>query len=270
MSDAPQPPPGWQPPPPPTSPPPPPTAPGGYAPPPGSTPPPPPGTAGYGYGVAQQGGGQPRALGGVSTALWILLAINVPIALLNAIARFGRSSLIDEGDFTFDEANDADALVATAFLLSLLLGLATIVLWLIWQFRHAKNAEVLGKREGLGAGWAIGGWFIPIANIVLGPLQLLQSSKWSDPDAPGRAGRTPPLVVVWWVLLVLTGLSSLRFNAGASDVDGSFDLEEIRDADQATGFASILGILLAVVAVLMVRELTRRQRQAMAARGMTV
>ena len=41
------------------------------------------------------------------------------------------------------------------------------VVFIIWQFRHAKNAQVLGARGGLGPGWAIGGWFIPLANYVL-------------------------------------------------------------------------------------------------------
>jgi hypothetical protein len=194
----------------------------------------------------------------------------VPLAILTAVAMFGRASLIDEGDFTFEEANDADNLVATAIVFSLLVGLATVVLWLIWQFRVAKNAEVLGKREGLGPGWAIGGWFIPLANIVLGPMQLLQSAQWSDPDAPGREGRTPPLVIVWWVLFVVTGFGRLRVGFGSNDVDGTFDLEEIRDADQAGGIAALLAIALAVVAILMVREVTRRQTQALEGRGISV
>ena len=95
----------------------------------------------------------------------------------------------------FQEVTDADALAAGAAGLYLLAFLATIVLWMIWQYRFAKNAEALGKRDGLGAGWAIGGWFIPSANLVLGPLQLAQSAKASDPDAPPGQGRVPGILV---------------------------------------------------------------------------
>ncbi len=64
--------------------------------------------------------------------------------------------------------------------------------FIVWQFRHAKNARALGERGGLGPGWAIGGWFVPLANFVLPGVQIHQSSRMSDsaaagePDAKGK------------------------------------------------------------------------------------
>ena len=51
--------------------------------------------------------------------------------------------------------------VMLAFILAM-----TVVLWLIWQFRHAKNSELLGKHDGLGAGWAINQSLIAIGSGV--------------------------------------------------------------------------------------------------------
>lgn len=288
MTDAPQPPPGWHPPPtspqapppPPAYPPPGPAAPGWAAPaapaapapppPPGSLPPPP-GTPGYGYGYTPMGAaGQPKALGGVATALSILLGLTGLGALGVAGALFNRASVLEDGAFSdFAEVQDADDLAAATGGIYVLLFIATVVLWMIWQYRHGKNAEALGKRDGLGAGWAIGGWFIPIANLVLGPLQLHQSARASDPDAPSGQGRAPGLVAVWWALWVAQGV--IGFFSGrlgfTGDLGDDVDLEEFRSSDQLGGVGALVTAAAAFVAIAMVRELSARQRRAFAQRG---
>ena len=275
MTDTPQPPPGWQPPPPPTSPPPPPAPQPGWAPPPppSSTLPPPPGTPGYGYGYAPQGGGgQAKSLSGVATALWILLIVVAVAALAVAGALNNRATVLDDSGASFQDVTDSDDLAAGTAVIYILAFIATVVLWLIWQYRFAKNAEVLGKREGLGAGWAIGGWLIPIANLILGPLQLYQSAKWSDPESPGRPGRVPGLVIAWWVLWVgqgLIGFGSGRFGF-STEAGNDVDIDEFRASDQLGSFGAVVTAAAAIVAIFMIRELTRRQREALAARGMTV
>jgi ABC-type Fe3+ transport system permease subunit len=167
---------------------------------------------------------------------------------------------------------DADNLAAGTAGLYLLAFLATVVLWFVWHFRFAKNAEALGKRDGLGAGWAIGGWFIPLANFVLGPLQLYQSAKHSDPDNPGGQGRVPGIVVVWWILWVLqslVGFGSGRFGVN-EEADADIDIEEFRSSDQLGSMGMFLTTAAAVVALVMVRKLSNRQRQAFANRGMPI
>jgi hypothetical protein len=52
-------------------------------------------------------------------------------------------------------------------------------LFITWQYRHAKNARLLGQQGGLGPGWAVGGWFIPLANFVLPAVQLFGASAMS-------------------------------------------------------------------------------------------
>ena len=292
MTDAPPPPPGWQPPGPPpppstpapgTYPPPPPPGPSyqppptyqpppGYAPPPPAGPlPPPPGTPGYGYGYTPYGPvAQARQLRGIATALQILLVIAGLSSLFVAGALANRVSVLEDGRFSdFQEVSDADDLAAGAAVLYLLALLATGIVWIIWQFRHAKNAEVLGKRDGLGAGWAIGAWFIPIGGAVLGPLQLFQSAKASDPE--GR-GRVPGLVAVWWALWVaqsLIGAVSGRFGFN-TDAGSDVDIEEFRSSDQLGSVGAFVTAAAAIVAVVMVRQLTARQRQALANRGVTI
>ncbi|MCU1457513.1 MAG: hypothetical protein JWL73_1605 [Actinomycetia bacterium] len=68
------------------------------------------------------------------------------------------------------------------------------VLFIIWAYRSAKTARGLGIHGPWGPGWFIGGWFIPIANLVI-PYLCIKSLL--PPDAPGR--RT---VRLWWAFYV--------------------------------------------------------------------
>ncbi len=95
--------------------------------------------------------------------------------------------------FTTD-VQDADDAVGAGVGFFGLVALAIAVVFIIWQFRHAKNAERLAGPLPLGPGWAIGGWFIPLGNYVLPQLQLYRSAAASDPDAPPRAGKAPSIV----------------------------------------------------------------------------
>jgi hypothetical protein len=77
-----------------------------------------------------------------------------------------------------------------------------------WLFRVAKNNIALGA-SGVtwGPGWAWGGWFIPLANLIIPFLVLREVWKASDPaSAPGRTWTTAkvwPGLGWWWSLGVL-------------------------------------------------------------------
>ena len=141
-------------------------------------------------------------------------------------------------------------------------------MWIVWQHRHAKNARVLGQTEGLGPGWAIGGWFIPLGNFVLPQLQLKQAAEASDPSGARKA---PPVLVAWWVLWVVGGVAgSVTRNNGTDEISSIDDIESFRTADQVGGASMLIVIAAAVAAVIMVRTLSARQHQSLAARGLPV
>lgn len=216
-------------------------------------------------------GGQARSLGGVATALTILLGIAGAASLLVSAAFFNRSSVIDDPfSLTQQEADDADGFVAGSFGLYILVAIAVVVLWLVWQFRHAKNAEALGKRDGLGAGWAIGGWFIPLGNLVLGPLQLFQSAKWSDTTAPPGQGRVPGALVLWWVLFVVQGLFGFAGGFQPDEANTLAELDDLQSQDRVAGLGALVTAAAAVAAIVMVRQVTQRQRDALRQRGLAM
>jgi hypothetical protein len=227
------------------------------------------GTPGYGYAPA----GQVKPLKGLTTAVVSLLAITGLAALWAAFALFHRASVVSDftgfGGVSVKDISDADSQVSGSVALLQFGILATAVLWLIWQFRFAKNAQALRGSYGLAPGWAIGGWFIPIGNLVLPQLQLFQAAKASDPDLPpgqpAASGRALGSVAAWWVAY---DLAAALFAIGSvmrpNKDDFNFDLDRFVRADRVSAFSCLIYVVAAVLAIFMVRALSDRQMRAAA------
>ena len=145
---------------------------------------------------------------GLSVALTVLLPVAALAALVAAMTAFYRATVMSDLPnrlFTSD-VQDADDAVGGGVGFFVIVLVATGIVFIIWQFRHAKNAERLAGRLPLPAGWAIGGWFIPVGNYVLPELQLYRSAAASDPNAPPPNGKAPGIVLWWWVLFAAAGL----------------------------------------------------------------
>lgn len=68
------------------------------------------------------------------------------------------------------------------------------VLVIIWTWRVRRNLDAFpGALPSLGPAWAVAGWLVPFANLVV-PARVLanvaRDSLWRR--------RTPPLVALWW------------------------------------------------------------------------
>lgn len=158
-----------------------------------------------------------RGLGRLAAALVLVTAL----ALANAVhvrgwvlfeyVRSGES----RGLVTAVAGGDAGVTAATA------LGVVAGVVFLVWLLRARRNvsdnvsdAVPPGPRAGirprppvLSAWWAVGAWFVPVANLVLPPIVLGDVWRNSRPDArPGYR-----LIIAWW----LTLCAALLLNAVA-------------------------------------------------------
>lgn len=219
-----------------------------------------------------------RSLKGLAVALLVLFVLIALVDIAGAGALFNRASILDDfahGQFpTFSEVDDADSAVAATFGLHLVLVVALAAVFITWQWRHAKNAEVLGARGGLGPGWAIGGWFIPLANLVLPATQLFQSSKASDVQArqQGRPAKGAGIIIAW---AIVYGIAGIMFVVGGglapSDDQGNLQIESVSDietaasGDRTAGMALATYVAAAAIAAVMVRGLTKKQTNAYAA-----
>lgn len=271
----PPPPPGWAPPAPPGpppaygSPPPPYGAPPGsgaspgYGPP-GYGAPPGYGLPGYGYGYAPPPA-PIKSLKGLSVAVVVLLLVTAVVDVVGVVLGIGVVSgyPADRSTDLFDSfqtSDDFSAALGGHFLLVVVVA----VLWIIWQHRHAGNAKRLG-RTGITSSVAIWGWFLPVAGPILGGVELAASAK------PSNGGRTPPVVLAWAATLLLGSLlvigSVLATPAEEFPrTDGDRASMRLVGMLGAGGLAAL--VVAALLAVLVVLQLSRTQDEALRASGL--
>jgi hypothetical protein len=203
-----------------------------------------------------------RTLGGLSTALTWLLGASAVSAVALAAVYGARISKIDafDNNRTFANLSDLhdadDAVSAMAGVVGLIM-VAVFVVFIIFLFRASKNTELWDtSRRTWTPGWAIGGWFIPLANFVIPVLVILdiwRRTPERSADGEARANPSASLVGVWWVLFLIgTVLIRIDFDYNT--------LDEYKTQDWAHIAGCISLAISAVLLIRIVRDLARRQR----------
>lgn len=227
----------------------------------------------YGYPPPSGGPAPPvrTSVSGLGRAATILLALDAATALLAIGLLAWRHSLLTElqndpnavgpGDLL-----DADKAARAATGWFVLVSLATAVVFVCW-FRAARtNAEAYSPNHGtLAVGWAIGGWFVPVAGFVL-PC-LVARDIYRGTMAAGRRGRPYAGGAVtgwWWALYVafwLMGLLTVGESGRTSRVaDPDDHLRDLRAVVESGIFTLVVGIAAAVLAIVYVRVITKTQK----------
>lgn len=121
------------------------------------------------------------------------------------------------------------------------------ILFIIWFFQAYKSAESrVAFDRTWGAGWTIGAWFIPFANLVIPKLVMNEVDRMSNPgagEAPieRRWKAMPRLVIsdIWWITLLLAWfvwwVGQVVYISGTT-----FDEPEIGDGYLLSSIASLL------------------------------
>lgn len=198
-----------------------------------------------------------RPAQGLATAVVILLSAQAVVlglralALLNRIRIVGmiaRHEWVSQGS-----ANQADAWVRGAGGTWVLLFVGTIVVWCLWQHRSTRTARDLVSGMELSAAWAVGCWFVPIINYFK-PFQAMRELWRASLGTPAWRGQPTWTVLGWWwaTWLGFNILGALQGTASGPDLDA------IRRSD-AIGLLSVtLGIVAALLAIQIVRQVSSR------------
>jgi Domain of unknown function (DUF4328) len=160
-------------------------------------------------------------------------------------------------------AERGDNILILAWALQSLAGLAAFVFtaaaFITWLYLARKNIVRWGITGlGWGPGWAIGGWFIPFANLVIPKLvvdSVWRGSSASLTDRSAAAG-SPGLIWAWWLTFLLSGFAA---NAYARH---QFSVTD--DAAYIAGYNSlstIPSIIAAMLAIILVRRVTAMQER---------
>jgi multisubunit Na+/H+ antiporter MnhC subunit len=224
-----------------------------------------------------------RSLRGLTTALMWLFAAHIFLTVLLIIGVLNHLRVLGDeeengvipvfpGD-AIDRVNDANAFPAAMIILSGLVGLAIFVLLIIWLYRAAKNNEALGRQNPrLGPGWAIGGWFIPVANFVIPFIVLDDVWRGSDPsvargDPNWRRSSTLGAIWAWLVTAVIWYIPTV-IASSTGDVDAS-EPEKVRRDDILRIIGAVAGIVAAVFAIIVTRRVAARQEECLQAQQAT-
>jgi uncharacterized protein DUF4328 len=228
-------------------------APEGFLPPAGASAPPLGATAGAGPFA-------PLRLRSLLAVRWLSFAIVLGLAALTIDGLWLQEQ--STSDWTVDDMISLGKLMDATSIVQLVAYLIGAIIFIVWFHRAYGNLAVLGvQRPRHGRGWAIGGWFVPFANIFL-PKQLA-NDVWRAGDPELRPGdpawQTRPVAPVlhwWWAFWLLSnGAAGLAGNLMAD----AETLEAFRGAVIADAISQVLGIVSALAAIVVVKRATARQ-----------
>lgn len=208
------------------------------------------------------------------TRCQLVTGVFVMIMLASAVAALSDLSLVryvqdleSGGPLDEAEAEQIDARQSMIGLVQVGLFITCAIVFLMWFHRAHKNLKAGGLNDlKYTPGWAVGGFFVPILNLVR-PYQVmkevwtgsehLSGDDWAN---PWKADSPAPLVGWWWALLLISTCidrASFRLTLLADDI------WEFLTAAQVTLAADLMNIPAAFLALLMVRRITDLQDRAM-------
>ncbi len=132
----------------------------------------------------------------------------------------------------------------------------TTIVFLMWVHRSYKNLAAFGVRTEYTPGWAVGYFFIPFVNLVRPHSVLTEIWKGSEPEprsagAPSGSG----LVTAWWLLFLAYSFTARAASRMETPSDHAMKLA----AAWFSLSSDFFSVLAAVLAILMIREISRRQ-----------
>lgn len=199
-------------------------------------------------------------------AVMLLHLLTIPITLWenNIVRRYGMDA------FTGTEApGEVAAWGLTLFGIALFLVAATItsaVLFLMWIHRAYRVLEENGV-PGLKhtPGWAVGWWFIPIANLAK-PYEVVKEvferSERNQPSASmsfTAQKESSWIVGAWWLVWITACLAT---NVSSFMTSFNHSAEQYILSNWLGIAATVLFILAGGLAIMVVRDIDNRQRRA--------
>ena len=174
------------------------------------------------------------------------------VSIFRAIASFRRARIIDDPGrmlaLSFDEVDSYDNMVIFSFVAFLLCFIFAMIVFIVWFYSAYKNLASFGARN-MGAGWAIGSWFIPFASYVM-PI-LIGKELW-DKSQP-QAQQNPTVPFMWWFFWVASSFVNIL----------AFFVVDVNDLSSTPDYMICVSALLLVVSgvfgILFVQKITKMQ-----------
>jgi uncharacterized membrane protein len=190
-----------------------------------------------------------RSRGRWTAIALVVVAVVDLIAVVSDVAEYRLLG----ADFTVEEIDANDTRQGVIGAVQVLLLIVTAVFFIRWFKRAYENVDAVGGKRRHGPGWAIGSWFIPIANLWFP--KRIANDIWRASNVPGDES-VSPILTLWWVAFVLASWASQvagRLNIRAETID------DFRNASVAYVIGDSLDFVAAGLAIWVVRTVTARQ-----------
>lgn len=215
---------------------------------------------------------RPQSLRGLGQAVIILTVAALMAQVVQGVFLQGPAPILHAGG---GPVLEGAAWAAVTFLLAVL-GWAQIGVSLAWMYRASENVTRFGMRDRRwGPGWALGAWFIPLANLVLPLFALNEIWRGSEPQAtPQDWTARPASALVGWMWGFWVAQQVMGYAFGVWSAFGTFR-SALRDTASPVdlGFAMPLAVAAAalyvvagILYILFVRHVGDMQAQRMGRR----
>lgn len=215
---------------------------------------------------AQVANGSPTAAGFrdptvLTRWLRILLYSGIALGVLSIVSGLFELKLLSEiragTELAPGEADSNDLRQQIVSAVRFVTYVATVVVFAIWIYRTNHNARQLGAAGmRFSPGWAVGWYFIPIANLWK-PYQAMKEI-WQASAAPAQWQEQPRGEVLpwWWTFFLLSrflGNAAFRMSLSAETTS------ELITAGTVALVADAVDVVLTAIALALVTQIFRMQ-----------
>jgi hypothetical protein len=201
---------------------------------------------------------------GAAISLYVLLSINIAMAVVAFTDELDRHSLYERAKskpwtITVSDVHAAQDRVDTVNAIAIGVLVATALAFAIWAWAAYSRLGALGYERRYGSGWALGAWFLPVANLFI-PKRIVNDLVEADVSRRGVTMATVTLrrwTTAWWAAWVVSlgiGFVTNGLSNSAKTID------EALNASTAFMVRSVVIAVAAALAVVVVRLVTRQQR----------
>ena len=200
-----------------------------------------------------------RKTGGLGTALFVLMIISAVASGLLLVAAADRFNSVSEaqddiGSFSLTRASELDDAVENAYGLVALAGLVVFILLIIFLYRLVVNTRNDGGQLRHSNGMAIGGFFIPLANIFIPYRLFIDVIRHLQARRPGNKRVTVVMNLWWWGYFAAFFFIQI---AAAIDTES---LDDLQTSDSFLVVGALTMLIATVFGAVAVRRIARLSR----------
>jgi Domain of unknown function (DUF4328) len=204
-------------------------------------------------------------------SLKLFLYLGIALAAVSLGSQLLELQLLNEmkagGSVAPGAADGNDLRQQVVAVLRLVNLVVVVVLFCIWIYRASYNARQLGATDmRFSPGWAVGWYFIPIANLWK-PYQAM-CEIWQASANPAHWQQQPrgPILPLWWTFFLLSnflGNASFRLSLRANTLPDLVLAGIVQGANDVVDIAST-AIALVLVGQIFRMQMARRAADAFA------